>query len=183
MTTTTFLSSALTDDQTQNLLMFTGDDPALKEADVLAKFVLNTGMRHSEVCGLRWDDVDLDDKLLKVSMSKIGTVRYIPIVPEVLTILLNLPYDSNSEYVFGEHRQGFFHRAVQQLAGIAPKIGLTHLPFHVLRHTFAERLFKAGISAIEVMQLGGWTSFSTLNPHMVTTAYMDAMKNSTKASE
>jgi integrase len=47
----------------------------------VVQLALNTGMRHSEVRRLRWQDVDLPKRLLRVgeSKTKAGTGRYIPL--------------------------------------------------------------------------------------------------------
>jgi integrase len=86
---------------------------------------------------------------------------FIPIVPEVLTVLLNIQCYPNSKYVFGERRKGLFRRVDHQLATIAPKIGVRHLGLHTLRHTFFSRLVNYGAAVTTVMAIGGWKSIST----------------------
>ncbi len=66
--------------------------------------LLDTGIRVSELCGLRVDDVDLANGYLRV-MGKGKKERYVPIGPKLTKVLLKYkmlhrPGDSGSEYFF-----------------------------------------------------------------------------------
>ena len=53
---------------------------------------LTTGMRASEIFGLRWSDVMYDEGLLAVRAKlKGGKMRYVPLLPEVAGELRRYP--------------------------------------------------------------------------------------------
>jgi integrase/recombinase XerC len=152
----------LNDDQTNTLVTVSTESPATQDLADVVQVILNTGLRRSEACDLLWDHVDLNNLKITVPGGKCPSARFIPIVPEVLTVLLNLQCDPNSKYVFGERRKGLFRRVEHQLAILAPKIGVLHLGLHTLRHTFAARLANAGAPAFVIMVIGGWKSWGSL---------------------
>ncbi len=155
------VSQPLNEVQVQSLLKFTSETPEAKYVDDVVKLVLNTGLRRLEACNLLWDHVDLDNLRITIPGRKGSPARFIPIGPEVLTVLLNLQCDPNSKYVFGERREGLFRRVDHQLSTIAPKIGVRHLGLHTLRHTFFSRLVNYGAPVTIVMAIGGWKAIST----------------------
>ncbi len=60
---------------------------------------LQTGMRYSEILGLTWDNVDLEDGYIRIKESKSGKRRSIPINETLRSTLLELiprNFDSNS---------------------------------------------------------------------------------------
>ena len=61
---------------------------------------LKTGMRKSEVLGLKWSNVDLHNRIITVEGTKNGRVRKIPITPKLTEILERVRKNRQSEYVF-----------------------------------------------------------------------------------
>ena len=59
---------------------------------------LKTGMRHGEIIGLRWKEVDLGNGIISVTHTKSKKLREIPIHPELSETLVALP--NRSAYVF-----------------------------------------------------------------------------------
>ncbi len=159
---TSSVSQPLNEVKVQSLLKFTSEAPTTKYLHDLVKLVLNTGLRRSEACDLLWDHVDLNNLKITVPGGRCASARFIPIVPEVLTVLLNLQCDPNSKYVFGERRERLFYRVNHQLAILGPKIGVHGLSWHTLRHTFFTRLVSAGADAAVIKQIGGLKSWSSL---------------------
>lgn len=115
---------------------------------------LLTGVRLSEAVWLRWDDVDLAKKQIRVRTSrkgkatKSGIVRRVPILDPLLPILESLP--RSSEWVLPGRRGGRSPegkpligsedwKALKRRAGITRRVR-----WHDLRHTCATSL------------LGGW---------------------------
>jgi integrase len=52
------------------------------------------GLRASEVCGLRWEQVDFDAAMLHVRRKKSGKPSAHPILPDELRALRKLPHES-----------------------------------------------------------------------------------------
>jgi len=118
---------------------------------------LDTGMRRGEITGQRWEDVDLERKLLCVTRSKTpeGEAREIP-----LTARLSewLSANCKSEgVVFGF--RGEQVRILKTAWKTALKnSGIRHIRFHDLRHTFNTRLMEAGVLQEIRMALMGHSS-------------------------
>jgi len=129
---------------------------------------LNTGMRRGELCGLKWDRVDLVRNQLIVSRSlsryglsettKSGKKRYVPINPVVKNVLMKLMKEQRGEFVFcdetgdptdAHHLCRVFHRSQR-------KAGFTRLiRFHDLRHTFASHFMMNGGNIYDLQKILG----------------------------
>lgn len=64
-----------------------------------------TGMRAGEICGLRWSDVDFDNRLITVQRSfdqptKTNAIRRVPILDRLLPVLVAWRAENPSELVF-----------------------------------------------------------------------------------
>ncbi|MBA3394609.1 MAG: site-specific integrase [Deltaproteobacteria bacterium] len=111
----------------------------------LVMFLANTGTRRGEALALRWVDIDLATRMIRVTPSeewqpKSGRPREIPISDELHDVLLALP--RRSEYVFttpkGERYTCWPKRKFDRARKAA---GLQGGP-HTLRHTFASHFLK-----------------------------------------
>jgi integrase/predicted DNA-binding transcriptional regulator AlpA len=124
---------------------------------------LVTGMRMSELIHLKWVDVDLDRKQIKVMKTKTHRNRTIPIRGELLMNTLQKLYiERTSEYVFTRkdgkpYKQGFDKgfRAAKKRAGI------TDANFHDLRRTYSTVLMELGESERVIQKLLGHSRLET----------------------
>lgn len=118
----------------------------------LVRFALNTGMRKSEILGLRWKDVNMGQRLIAVEITKTNERRILPMNDEVYQLLVDLEKGRlKSDLVFTDgavNLRRYFERAVQ-------RAGIEHFVFHDLRHTFASYLVMSGASLKVVQQLLG----------------------------
>lgn len=121
------------------------------------------GLRAGEVVNLRWEDVDLRRRRLRVAnsetfLTKSGKERLLPLCTAVVDILRELP--RRSVFVFPNssgtqlHRQ-YLSRAFKQAARAA---GLPNAHFHATRHTAASWLMMQGASIEAVRQYLGHSS-------------------------
>jgi integrase len=110
---------------------------------------LYTGMRRGEVRNLKWSDVDLERRFLRIRDPKAGEDQVIPLNAAALSILEEHPKVSKCPYVFAGDR-GSGPRGLRQIAsssrGIRDAAGLPadFRPNHGLRHTFASHLASSG---------------------------------------
>lgn len=117
----------------------------------------NTGMRKSEITGLKWTDVDLSTRLIYVADSKTGDPREVPVNDELYGFLSSLKEKARDEYVLPRMRSPIrnfktaFENAVK-------KSGVAKFTFHDLRHTFASNLVMAGVDIATVQELLGHKS-------------------------
>jgi integrase len=141
---------------------------------------LNSGMRASEIRGLKWEQVDFLAKALTVGKSKTtaGTGRIIPLNPRAVTVLTHwrrLYHGVQPEhYVFPHEKYGLAGNDRQPCAWeieptepmhrwkvaweSARRTAKVSCRFHDLRHTFISRLAESQASDSTVMALAGHVS-------------------------
>jgi excisionase family DNA binding protein len=118
---------------------------------------IHTGMRRAEVLNLRWEDVNLEKKEIKVRKTKSGSIRTIPINETLYSMLSRLKKKKGSSgYLFNNPRTGEPFKDVKKaFKGACERAGIEGLRFHDLRHTFATRLVENGADLITVKDLLG----------------------------
>jgi excisionase family DNA binding protein len=128
--------------------------PFLKPIVVTA---LNTGMRRGEILGLRWTQVDLEKRSIRVVQTKSGKDRAIPLNEPLHGVFSALrALDTRTELVFPNPMTGKSYTEVKKSFKAACKrAGISNLRFHDLRHTFASRLVTMGVDIVTVRDLLG----------------------------
>ena len=133
-----------------------------------------TGLRLSELCCLRVADIDshVDRMCIRVEQGKGRKDRYVPLAPDVLTLLrgwwriarpqhwlftaerdASLPLNNGSA-------QRWYHGA-RAAAGIRKSGGI-----HTLRHCFATHLLEAGVDLYRIGRLLGHGHLSTTSRYL-----------------
>lgn len=131
------------------------------------KLLLNTGLRVSELCSLRWSEIVINERkgVLKVLQGKGGKRREIPLNYDARQVLLDLGYKQNAgkkDWIFVGQRGKLTPRGVQTLfRKYADPVKLKTLSPHSLRHTFCKNLLNAGISLEKIAILAGHESLDT----------------------
>lgn len=138
---------------------------------------LNTGMRRAELLTLRWEDVDLEKRLIRLAHTKSGKIRVIPIGPDLLLLLMDLRKKANgSWHVFVNARTGTSYRDIKRAFQTAcEKARVESLRFHDLRHTFASRLVERGVDIVTVKELLGHSTIRMTERY--THSRMDLKRN------
>jgi excisionase family DNA binding protein len=131
--------------------------PHLREIILVA---VNSGMRRGEILGLRWQDVDFDNRILKVERSKSGKQRFIEMNSAVVGLLRQRRIKNPGPgYVFLNPNTGrAFVDVKTGFIAACRRAGIKDLRFHDLRHTFATRLIEAGVDIVTVRDLLGHSS-------------------------
>ena len=144
----------------------------------LFPFLLMTGARRSEALQALWQNIDLERAMWLIPDAKSGRGRHVPLSPQVVTLLSNLPKRPNNPYVFCGHVKG------QQLVNVAKpweriKVA-ANLPEdfrpHDLRHTFASWGVSNGIDLYQIQTLLGHST------SQMTQRYAHLDENGIKAS-
>jgi site-specific recombinase XerD len=154
----------LTPEEYHRLLAVAGGNP--RDYCILMTF-LQTGVRVSELCALRLDDIDLINKTLLVRAGKGMSSRSIELEKKGIQAFrswLAVRSSSSDEEVFlNRDDQPLGERGVQkllakycQMAGITKRISP-----HSLRHTFASHKAEAGVSPFQLQQWLGHSSLDT----------------------
>jgi integrase len=128
---------------------------------VLTVLGVETGMRTGEMQGLRWEDVDLLNDLLRVEKSKSRAgIRSVPLSGFCKSELLkwrNLVGPEYSDWVFPSftNRRHPLQGGRKAWKSALKKAGIPFFPIYNLRHTFASRMTAAGVSPLTIAQMLG----------------------------
>ena len=141
------------------------------------------GMRSSEACGIRWEDVDLKRKTIRVngtlyrtesnewirkdSTKNASSMRTIPIMIPRLEELLK-SYDRKQP--LPEATPPTIYNRVNAACNRA---GLPRIGSHGLRRSFASLAYRLGVPERIAMQLGGWSSIRTMHSIYIQIAETD----------
>ena len=158
---------------------------------------LTTGLRIGELCGLKWEDIDIKNRVLyvrkntqRIYIKKIGeakgstkvitstpktevSVREIPISALLLPVIKKGYVTNGKAYLITGKEKGMepqtFRKHFYKMLNV---IGIDKVVFHGLRHTFATQLITKGAELKTVSLLLGHSSTSTtekiyLHPQMV----------------
>ncbi len=118
---------------------------------------LNTGMRRGEILNLKWKQVDLSQRVIKVLYTKSGKDRIIPINDDLLNeFIVLVRLNCSNVYLFPNPKTGLPYTEVKKsFKSACQRAGIEGLRFHDLRHTFATRLIQSGVDIITVRDLLG----------------------------
>lgn len=138
--------------------------PALKAILLCA---LHTGMRKNEILSLKWDNVDLEKKIITLehTNTKSKKTRRIPINSTLRRIFLEQRLKvGSSNYVFLSTKGSPYKRhdsLKQSFAGACKRANIKELRFHDLRHTAATRMIESGASIVAVSRILGHSDLKT----------------------
>ncbi|EHE4123918.1 site-specific integrase [Salmonella enterica subsp. enterica serovar Bareilly] len=128
--------------------------------DIL-NFSILSCMRIGEVCKIRWEDVDEQQKAVLVRdrkdpRKKAGNHMKVPLLGEAWNILHRQP--KTSELIFPYNPRS----VTAGFQRVRKTIGIEDLRYHDMRREGASRLFEAGFSIEEVAQVTGHRNLNTL---------------------
>jgi integrase len=129
--------------------------PHLKPIVILA---LNTGMRKSEILGLKWHDVDFKRGTIHLHDTKGGESREVPINDTAKRALVAVSKHPDSPYIFTDNNGNNYGDIKKSFLTAVKKSGIINFHFHDLRHTFASQLVMAGVDLNTVRELLGHKS-------------------------
>ena len=131
-----------------------------QNAITLIRLLMMTGCRKNEIVMLRWDELQLDEDVLRLKDSKTG--RKDVILSKDAINILQTATNNHSEYVF-PGKDGI--NPIQGLQKIWERVrktaGLDDVRIHDLRHTFASVAVSNGIPLYEVGRLLGHASMQS----------------------
>jgi integrase len=117
---------------------------------------LNAGMRYGEIISLKWEFVDLRNRVIRVVKTKNGKMRKIPINSLLLNVLESMP--KTGENVFGGEKP---YKSIRNSFEKACKdAGIKNLRFHDLRHMFATRMAENNVDLRALQDILGHSSLN-----------------------
>ncbi|CAM3874982.1 site-specific integrase [Bordetella tumulicola] len=136
----------------------------------IVRIALETGMRLSEISGLRLEQVDIQRRVVRLDITKNSSPRTVPLT-KAATVAFQAAIDNplrprETDLVFfgepgrdGVRRPYLFDKAWNDAKKAA---NLTDFRFHDLRHEAVSRLVEAGLSDQEVSAISGHKSMQML---------------------
>ena len=143
-----------------NILLDAVTDTYLELPIALCLFA---GLRRSEACRLKPEDIDLYENKLTVQKSKNGKFRVISLHERLRDILSRTDLDDGREYIClnqsGTKLQPdwFTH----SFRDIADSLDFDDVSVHTLRHTFCSQLIRNGFTIFQVCKLAGHSDVKT----------------------
>ena len=106
--------------------------------------MLLTGCRKSEILGLRWEDVALEEAELRLADSKTGA-RVVSLSGPAVKLLAGLPHTPGNPWVIPGRKPGTHLRKLDDAwQAVRSRAGLDGVRLHDLRHSFASRALALG---------------------------------------
>ena len=130
-----------------------------------------SSLRRSEMLAVKWEDVDLDRKIIYVRGAMVysedgmvhkkqnktsSSTRTVPIIPPLMEALKSA--DRKSEYVVTLNGSWIYTRINE----ICEANGLPKVGNHGLRHSFASLAYHLQIPEKIAMEIGGWADDGTM---------------------
>lgn len=152
---------------------------------------LHTGLRIGEICALSWEDIDLQNHILRVrhTVARIrntddslpnttcliidtpktpASIRDIPISSALIPILTAIKTTSTSKYVLSSSNDFLSPRTFEyRYHRLLQESGIPPVNYHALRHTFATRCIEAGVDVKSLSEMLGHANVAiTLNTYV-----------------
>ena len=119
------------------------------------RLLILTGCRRGEILGLRWEDVDLESRELRLRDTKTGP-RTVPLSPAAVKLLAGLPRYEGGPWVIPGRKPGtHLVRLGNAWRLLRKRAGLEDVRLHDLRHSFASSALALGESLPMIARLLG----------------------------
>ena len=123
----------------------------------MAEFTLETGLRKSNVTGLRWQDVDLQARAIYLKAETMKTRRALTLPLSARAVeILEMQTGKHPELVFSYRGQEIEKASTRAWRNALEKSGIHDFHWHDLRHTWASWHAQGGTPMHVLQKLGGW---------------------------
>lgn len=145
----------LTPEEAQRLL-----NELPEHLNALMRFSLLTGLRASNVTGLKWSQVDMQRRCAWIhpEQSKSKKAIAVPLNDEALAVIRE-QIGKSLEYVFTYKGNPIKQASTRAWRNALKRAGIEDFRYHDLRHTFASWHRMAGTPLDVIKELGGWSDY------------------------
>lgn len=150
----------LTQNEVSDLIINAGSN----KSKIMIKFLYSSGLRVSEICNLKIEDLDLSNRKGFVRGGKGGKDRIFFISKSLAEEVGNFIGMSKTGYLFGNPKgERTTERNIQKIVKLAGRKANIHKPVtpHKLRHSFATHLHDSGTSIRTIQELLGHSNLQT----------------------
>jgi site-specific recombinase XerD len=123
--------------------------------------LLDTGARYSEIAQLKWDQVDMAHKAIRLWRPKVSNESLIFMTTRVHDTLVRRQHARTGGYVFTNKAGSARGYAAVSIRKAFDRAELHDCTIHTLRHTHATRLIQAGLTLYEVKAVLGHSDIRT----------------------
>lgn len=134
---------------------------AMQDNYDLIIILLDTGARYGEIATLSWDQIDLDNREIRLWRSKVENESLIFMTTRVTNIIANRQKTRTGKFLFSNSKGGARRYSVIAIRKAFDRAGLHDCTVHTLRHTHASRLIQNGMSVYEVKAVLGHADIRT----------------------
>lgn len=143
-----------------------------------------TGMRHSEICDLKWDQVDWNRGILRLPDSKTGK-RDVVVSDQVIALLREIAVAKKNPKrgrVVSSRTGDKLHSLGRTWRRLRELVGMPDLRIHDLRHSVASDAIMQGVPLEVVGKMLGHRNYKTTQryAHIADTALRDAVNLTSK---
>ncbi len=150
----------LTKEETKNLV----NAPINIKHKLILKLLYGCGLRVSEIINIKKEDVNLNEKLIHIKLSKGKKDRFVKIPESIIKEIENYYKLSEEEWLFPSQRGGKLTTATIQsiVEKAAKKINIKKEVYpHLLRHSFATHLLEQGTDLRIIQKILGHSDIKT----------------------
>ena len=137
------------------------------QAGNIMKMALFTGMRRSEILGLRWRDIDFKNNFITLRETKSGKTHKLPLNSGARDVLASIERGKGGDVFPGslDKQRSNINRAINAIK-TAAKLPEDFRPLHGLRHHYASMLASSGKIDLYTLQ-----KLMTHSDHRMTERY------------
>ncbi len=137
----------------------------------IARFAVATGLRQSNVCNLKWSQLDLQQQMAWIheDESKSGYAIGVPLNTEAKSVV-SRQIGKHQKFVFTYKGHPVQRGSTHAWYKACERAGIEDFRFHDLRHTFASWHAQAGTPLSVLQELGGWRSATMVQRYAHLTA-------------
>jgi integrase/recombinase XerD len=156
-----------------------GTDPADKRDRAILEAGYGCGLRASELCDIKMEDIDFDTKLLRVIHGKGDKSRIVPFLGAVsnavrswinVRSIFSAKKSEGLRFLFISRSGKKLHREdiwrIIRKRGTAASITRNRLFPHILRHSFATHLISHGMDLRTLQEILGHSSIITTQQYL-----------------
>jgi integrase/recombinase XerD len=146
----------------------------------IIEMAIATGLRSEELLTLKWSQVDLDRREVRLEQTKSKRPRVVPLSDRAVAILVARRYLDHSPFAFTNPATDRPYRNIRSSFHAAcRRAGIGDFRFHDLRHTFASWAVQNGMDLYRLSRILGHSTLqmTTRYAHLATDQLHEAVRS------